>query len=390
VNKKWNIDKVRNFIEVESNSGCKLISDIYLEIKSPLKIECKCGNKFTTSFDTFLRSNKRQCNICGRLKTSEKLSLSFEEVKYFIDIESKSNCKLEQDFYIDAITKMKIKCSCGEIFYTSLNKFKNGKIQCNICGRKLIADHKRLKLNEMIEYINNNSNYTFVSIDNKNNITSKSIITLKCDKGHEYKTEWNNFQQGKRCPYCLGKYKTTSDFYNEVNIITNGEYTLVGEYIDSSTYTKIIHNICGHIWDITPNNFLNGHRCPKCKLSKGECLVKGFLENNFIQYIFQYKFIECKNKFSLPFDFAVINNDKLLCLIEYDGKQHFEPVNFGGISDIEAYKNYLNTVYNDNIKNLYCKSNNIKLIRIPYWEFNNIENILEKELRNIINLKEVG
>ena len=31
---------------------------------------------------------------------------------------------------------------------------------------------------------------------------------------------------------------------------------------------------------------------------------------------------------------------------------------------------------NDNIKTQYCQNNNIKLIRIPYWELNNIETIL--------------
>ena len=41
----------------------------------------------------------------------------------------------------------------------------------------------------------------------------------------------------------------------------------------------------------------------------------------------------------------------------------------------------MSTQRNDNIKNQYCKDNNIKLVRIPYWEFDNIENILEKELK---------
>ena len=38
----------------------------------------------------------------------------------------------------------------------------------------------------------------------------------------------------------------------------------------------------------------------------------------------------------------------------------------------------------DGIKNNYCKNNNIPLLRIPYWEFNNIEKILENTLASII------
>ena len=34
----------------------------------------------------------------------------------------------------------------------------------------------------------------------------------------------------------------------------------------------------------------------------------------------------------------------------------------------------------DKIKDQYCKNNGIKLIRIPYWEFKNSEEIIKKEL----------
>lgn len=47
---------------------------------------------------------------------------------------------------------------------------------------------------------------------------------------------------------------------------------------------------------------------------------------------------------------------------------------FGGE---EALKS---TQSRDKIKTNYCKEHSIKLIRIPYWEFDNIEEILNKEL----------
>jgi hypothetical protein len=34
----------------------------------------------------------------------------------------------------------------------------------------------------------------------------------------------------------------------------------------------------------------------------------------------------------------------------------------------------------DQIKREYCKNNNIKLLEIPYWDFDKIEEILNKEL----------
>ena len=53
----------------------------------------------------------------------------------------------------------------------------------------------------------------------------------------------------------------------------------------------------------------------------------------------------------------------------------FEEVDyFGGKDSLEYIK------YNDQIKNEYCKNNNIILIRIPYWEIDNISDILDLSL----------
>ena len=61
--------------------------------------------------------------------------------------------------------------------------------------------------------------------------------------------------------------------------------------------------------------------------------------------------------------------------IEYDGQQHFEPNEyFGGQKHFNILKRH------DNIKDEYCQDNKIKLVRIPYWDFDNIENILANEL----------
>ena len=71
----------------------------------------------------------------------------------------------------------------------------------------------------------------------------------------------------------------------------------------------------------------------------------------------------------MPFDFAILDeNDKVLCLIEYDGEGHFNPVTIMKMPYKEADNAFKNTVKHDMIKDLYCKENNIPLIRIPYWE----------------------
>ena len=66
--------------------------------------------------------------------------------------------------------------------------------------------------------------------------------------------------------------------------------------------------------------------------------------------------------------------------IEYDGEGHYQPIRRGNISESQAQEVLNKIKLRDEIKNTYCDVNEIKLIRIPYWEFDNIDNILKKEL----------
>lgn len=83
----------------------------------------------------------------------------------------------------------------------------------------------------------------------------------------------------------------------------------------------------------------------------------------------QYSFNDLKK---YRFDFYL--TDYKIC-IEFDGIQHFEPiVYFGGIKRFEKQKQI------DCEKDIYCKNNNINLIRIPYFEKNVFE-LLDNQIR---------
>jgi very-short-patch-repair endonuclease len=132
-------------------------------------------------------------------------------------------------------------------------------------------------------------------------------------------------------------------------------------------------------FNVTPNDHINsGTGCPICKESKGEKFITQLLDNNNIVYTKQKRYNDCKGgngKYSkkLPFDFYLLDNN---ILIEYDGRQHFQPVY--GEEQLNKQKQL------DNIKNQYCEKNNIKLIRIPYTMKNvDVELFLKQEL-NIV------
>lgn len=117
--------------------------------------------------------------------------------------------------------------------------------------------------------------------------------------------------------------------------------------------------------------------CPLCnKISNGEDEIYSYLSERGINFIKEHRFDGCKYKRKLPFDFYL---PQYKMVIEYNGQQHYEPVKiFGG------EENYKQTVIRDEIKKKYCEENNIKMITIPYWDFNNIETILDNELRSKI------
>ena len=147
---------------------------------------------------------------------------------------------------------------------------------------------------------------------------------------------------------------------------------LATEYINNSTPMEYI---CpnGHTHAMSWHNFSHGNRCPKCNISKGEKAIENYLIKNAIKYIAQYRFEDCRNLLPLPFDFYV---PSLNTCIEYDGIQHFEVRKYFHENE-ESLKERQRL---DNIKTQYCLDNNIKLIRISYLEFNNIETILTQTL----------
>ena len=69
--------------------------------------------------------------------------------------------------------------------------------------------------------------------------------------------------------------------------------------------------------------------------------------------------------------------------IEYDGEQHFKPTEYHG-NDFEANMNdLLKRQKYDQIKNKYCEDNNINLLRIPYWEKENVKSIINNHLQRL-------
>ena len=80
----------------------------------------------------------------------------------------------------------------------------------------------------------------------------------------------------------------------------------------------------------------------------------------------------CIYKKQLRFDFYL--PDYNTC-IEFDGEQHFTR----GFNTTDCEFDELK--YRDSIKDEYCYKNDLNIIRIPYWDFDNIEKIITEIIR---------
>lgn len=203
-----------------------------------------------------------------------------------------------------------------------------------------------------------------------------------CEFGHEWKVHVSARAKDKitGCPYCYKIVREEKsllfkfpEIASEWHPTKNGD--LKSRDVSSCSNDKAWWlGKCGHCWSTSINNrTTHKTQCPSCKKSKGEQEIEKALTSFGIKFIPQATFENCKDKRNLKFDFRVGN-----ILIEYQGIQHFEPVNFGDNKHIEKYQK---TQERDEFKREWCKSNGYTLLEIPYTNFCNIPKII-KEIVN--------
>jgi hypothetical protein len=248
---------------------------------------------------------------------------------------------------------------------------------CPMCGREHKNEWRKLTTEKFIQKAKqvHGDKYDYSQVQY---INSAQKICIKCpEHGEFFQLSNNHFKNG--CPKCGGSKALNKEEFIERAIRIHGkiyDYSK-SEYKNNKTKICIICPKHGEFWQKPIIHLYEKSGCTKCRRSKGEETIEQWLINHNIQFETQKKFKDCKNKLPLPFDFYLLNYN--IC-IEYDGIQHFKSKKFyGGIDALFIRQK------NDKIKDQYCIDNNIDLLRIPYTEFKNINNILN----SYFNIKEV-
>lgn len=342
----------------KANPNLVLLSDYVNSNTKVIVKDVRCGHAWDVTPSTIL--NGHGCPKCAgvKKKTHQEFVDELRDINPDIEILSK---------YVNSNTKIRCKCKiCGFEWEATPNALIRGK-GCGKCyGLHLSDEDFSNKLHQVHQHINLNSHYRGM------NKLAEFICTLDGTIWED--TPKNVIRTKYGCPTCVSKFQSERQIWSNEKYITeikkNCNYIYPKEnYIRWNVPIEHACSKCGYSWKVAPTSVLHNPHCPSCDGSTGERKISSILDEYQIQYECQKKFDDLKNINSLRYDFYLPSFNTL---IEYDGQYHYQPI----ISKESFEKGKMR----DELKNDYALEHNIKLIRIPYWEYDNIESILQKQL----------
>lgn len=281
-----------------------------------------------------------------------------------------NNLNLPVQKYVDNLTKIYHKCSsCGLLYETTPKRNKLG-YKCSYCSGKGINNIcilwnycKAINVDLPLKHNNFNSLHDKIY-----------FICSKCSNVY-FQQITSHIRQNHGCPICNGSVqKTPKEYYQECK--SKGLDLPIEDYINDRT--KIKHKCSkGHIYEQTPGKHIRQKQgCPVCSESHGEKYIRNYLDKSNIRYESQKRFHDLKDKTYLSYDFYLPDYN---ILIEYQGIQHYESINFRGNG---KYSNLEKQQKHDNLKRNYAKENGYKLLELKYTldTQDKVENYINNEL----------
>lgn len=256
------------------------------------------------------------------------------------------------------ITQWLCECDCGNTTVVRTEYLRNGHtISCGCACGRIDRIGKRYGRLIVIKYVGNGKHL------------------CKCDCGNEVEVKTYNLANDttKSCG-CFQKDATSQANLKDLTGVRFGKLTVIRrvENNRSGHVCYLCNCDCGGSIVVDAGHLKVGktNSCG-CIKSKGEMCINNILKENDICYLPQYSFDDWfMSSGKRPiYDFVVFNDDNSIShIVEYDGKQHFEYSGNGWDNE----ENFLQTKRRDYEKNNLAFQNNIPIIRIPYWHYNNL------------------
>lgn len=261
----------------------------------------------------------------------------------------------------------KCQCECGNIVEVSAESLKrNIPHNCGCVKLQLQKDKKQAKENKLNYLVGKRFGRLIVESRTEERQNGSVVWRCKCDCGN-YKNVPTHSLQNNHTQSCGCLIREVQGID-----ITNQKFgRLTALYpIESKSSSSLMWHCkceCGNECDVNGSFLRRGltQSCGCITSSIGEINIQKILQENGIEYKKEYTVKEIGN---LRFDFALLENEKVIRLIEFDGIQHY--------SDISGIWNKNDSLERrqerDQKKNAWAAANNIPLVRIPYWERDNI------------------
>lgn len=290
---------------------------------------------------------------------------------------------LNKEGHIGEKVTWKCRCDCGNIVVKKTDALKNNSM-CDECYGKYRRGEILNPLNQLHPQIKNEIGNRYgkllvLDIDKDKSKLHKGVVwKCQCDCGNITSVHGASLRRGGTtscgCNHRVDEMPGTK--YGLLTIIKRVENSKAGRI------RYLCQCECGNQCVVAGSDLRFGNQIScGCNKSKGELKIIQLLNQSNITYNKEAKFSSCKDKSSLPFDFQIILPNGEFYLIEYDGRQHTD------VSQAWNEYSYEYTAKHDQIKNQWCKDNNIQLIRIPHWHLKDlcIEDLLLETTTFLIN-----
>lgn len=210
----------------------------------------------------------------------------------------------------------------------------------------------------------------------------------QCQCGNTIICSGSDLRTGKRTScgkHCNSVKNEIGKTYGFLTVLRR-DPTPATEFADKSVHWICQCNLCNTQKSISGRLLRNSQaKSCGCLKSAGEQAIAKYLSSNNIQYQKEYSFADLVDIQPLRFDFAIFNNNQLLGLIEFQGRQHFKDIDYFHKDDFEK------RITKDKIKVDYCIKNNIPLLKIiPYdidhpeiSDYNSVGLLIEEFLKEI-------
>lgn len=287
----------------------------------------------------------------------------------------------EKSVYTTNKAKIIVTCRIHGDFHTNAYDFLKGH-GCPDCGIDAIKQKRRMSQDDFITQCKavHGDIYDYSQTLYKG---KRKKVTIICRKHGPFEQWPENHASGQGCPVCkfekasVRNTKGKEQFIKDARKVHGDRYDYSQVvYINNKTNVTVICPEHGPFEVMPQDHIQKKNGCPKCQTSKGETAIHVWLDAHGIKHDW-HKPIRTpmaigKRKKFIP-DFYI---ESANLMIEYNGEQHYHAKEeWGGEKQFQWQQ------ARDAALREYCQQNEIRLLEIPYTDFDRIEEILEQELK---------